>query len=116
MEAIGRLAGGVAHDLSNLLSPILGYGEMLLEDFGPGDSRKESVEQIVTAGFRARDLVRQLLAFGRKQALEVKALFMSGYTDNVIALSGKLEEGVPFIQKPFTYEGLALKVRQALEA
>jgi len=74
MESVGRLAGGVAHDLNNLLSPILGYGEMLLDEFIEGDDRKESVAQIVNAGERARDLVRQLLAFSRKQVLELKPI------------------------------------------
>jgi two-component system cell cycle sensor histidine kinase/response regulator CckA len=67
METVGRLAGGVAHDLNNLLTPILGYGELLLGDFSPGDARKESAEEIVHAAERARDLVRQLLTFSRKQ-------------------------------------------------
>ena len=74
MEAVGRLAGGVAHDLNNLLSPILGYGEMLADDFPAGDKRRESAEAIVSAGYRARDLVRQLLAFSRKQPLEIRTL------------------------------------------
>jgi len=74
MESIGRLSGGVAHDLNNLLSPILGYGEMLQAEFGPDDERRESVEEIVRAAERARDLVRQLLAFSRQQTLEVKPL------------------------------------------
>ncbi len=74
VEAIGRLAGGVAHDLNNLLTPIIGYGQILMDHFGPGDSRGESIEAIVQAGFRARDLVRQLLAFSRKQTLEYKPL------------------------------------------
>ena len=72
VEAIGRLAGGVAHDLNNMLSPILGFGEMLLEELGPRDARRESVNQILRAGIRARDLVRQLLAFSRKQTLEFR--------------------------------------------
>ena len=72
MESIGRLAGGVSHDLNNLLSPILGYSEMLLDDLNPTDIRRESVNQIQQAGFRARDLVRQLLAFSRKQTLIVQ--------------------------------------------
>jgi two-component system, cell cycle sensor histidine kinase and response regulator CckA len=72
LESIGRLAGGVAHDLNNLLSPILGYGEMILEDLQENSSLKPSVEEIVNAGGRARDLVRQLLAFSRKQVLEFK--------------------------------------------
>jgi two-component system, cell cycle sensor histidine kinase and response regulator CckA len=74
LESVGRLAGGVAHDLNNLLVPILGYSEMLLEDFSGNDSRRVSVEQIVQAGMRARDIVRQLLAFSRKQALEFKSV------------------------------------------
>ena len=50
LESIGRLAGGVAHDLNNLLSPILGYAEMLLEDCAPDDGRREAAEQILQAG------------------------------------------------------------------
>ncbi len=74
LESIGRLAGGVAHDLNNLLSPILGYGELLLEDAAGMDPRRESLQEIVRAGKRARDLVRQLLAFSRKQALESRPI------------------------------------------
>ena len=74
VESIGRLAGGIAHDLNNLLSPILGYSEMLLDDLSPDDARRKSVDEILRAGFRARDLVQQLLAFGRKQTLEYKPL------------------------------------------
>ena len=74
VESIGRLAGGVAHDLNNLLSPVIGYGEMLEEYFSPGDEHREYVEEILKAGFRARDLVQQLLAFSRKQTLEYKPL------------------------------------------
>jgi PAS domain S-box-containing protein len=70
MESIGRLAGGVAHDLNNLLSPILGYGEMLLEDAPSGDFHRNSIEEIVKAGKRAQSLVRQLLAFSRRQPLQ----------------------------------------------
>ncbi len=74
VEAIGRLAGGVAHDLNNLLTPVLGYSEMLLDEFRKGDERREFVQHVVTAGSRMRDLVRQLLAFSRKQVLQVKPL------------------------------------------
>ncbi len=70
LESIGRLSGGVAHDLNNLLSPILGYGEMILEDSADSDPIREPVEEIVEAARRARDLVGQLLAFSRKQRLE----------------------------------------------
>jgi len=72
VESIGRLAGGVAHDLNNLLSPILGYSEMLRDDLDLGDARRDSMDEIISAGLRARDLVRQLLAFSRKQILEFR--------------------------------------------
>ena len=65
VESIGRLAGGVAHDLNNLLSPIIGFSELLQEDIEEGDERRESVDQIMSASLRARDLVRQLLAYSR---------------------------------------------------
>ena len=74
MEAIGRLAGGVSHDLNNLLTPILGFGELLLDDCEPNHPMHSSLTQIVQAGFRARDLVRQLLAFSRKQTLQYTPL------------------------------------------
>ncbi len=81
MEAVGSLAGGVAHDLNNLLSPILGYGEMLRDDLDPGDTRRESLDEIMRAGLRARDLVRQLLAFSRKQILEFRPVDLN----NIVA-------------------------------
>lgn len=74
MESIGRLAGGVAHDLNNMLTPILGYADMLLLDVPMDDSHLEGLIQIKDAADRARDLTRQLLAFSRKQVLEMKIL------------------------------------------
>ena len=74
LESIGRLAGGIAHDLNNLLSPIIGYGEMLQENEIDISMRKEGIDAIVSAGKRARDLVRQLLAFSRKQTLAFTAI------------------------------------------
>src|SRR5262249_25608761 len=74
MEAVGRLAGGVAHDFNNMLSVILGYSEMLLMDIQEGDRLFDDVNEIRTAGLRAADLTRQLLAFSRQQVMEVKVL------------------------------------------
>ncbi len=77
LESIGRLAGGVAHDLNNLLTPILGYSEMLLLNVDENDADEEPLREIVNASKRARDLVRQLLAFSRKQALQYKNFDMN---------------------------------------
>lgn len=82
MESIGRLAGGVAHDLNNLLGPILGYSELLLEDINKSDPRHESAKQIIAAANRAADLIRQLLTFSRKQAVNAKLLNLNDLITN----------------------------------
>ncbi|MEE4137370.1 MAG: ATP-binding protein, partial [Desulforhopalus sp.] len=74
LESIGRLAGGIAHDLNNLLVPILGYAEIMFEDFGDNDPRREVARHITGAGRRAADLLRQLLAFSRKQHLQYSVI------------------------------------------
>jgi PAS domain S-box-containing protein len=74
MEAIGRLAGGIAHDFNNLLSIILSYSAMMMEALSPDDPLRADAEQIAIAGQRARDLTRQLLAFGRRQMLRPEVL------------------------------------------
>jgi len=84
MEAVGRLAGGVAHDLNNMLTPILAYTEMLEDEFKPDDRRLQPIRQVRAAGVRAKDLVRQLLAFSRKQTMKFDAVDLN-------AVVGRLE-------------------------
>jgi PAS domain S-box-containing protein len=74
IESIGRLAGGVAHDFNNLLMPIMGYTEMLQEFCASDERAARRLRGIRYAAEKASDLTRQLLAFGRKQLLEMKAV------------------------------------------
>ena len=67
LEAIGRLAGGVAHDFNNLITGIIGIIEDVSRDLGPGDPHHEDLEDAMAAANRAAELTRQLLAFGRRQ-------------------------------------------------
>lgn len=69
LEALGRLAGGVAHDMNNLLTVVIGCADLLLDDIPPGDAHRDIVGEIKSAGDRAASLARQLLAFGRRQVI-----------------------------------------------
>lgn len=66
MESIGNLAGGIAHDFNNILYPIVGLSELMMEDFEPDSPEYGNLNEILKAGKRGRDLVRQILAVGRK--------------------------------------------------
>jgi two-component system cell cycle sensor histidine kinase/response regulator CckA len=74
MQAIGQLAGGVAHDFNNLLTAMIGFCDLLLLRFRPGDPSFADIMQIKQNGNRAANLVRQLLAFSRQQTLQPRVL------------------------------------------
>ncbi|EKD40480.1 MAG: hypothetical protein ACD_75C00039G0002, partial [uncultured bacterium] len=82
MEAVGRLAGGVAHDFNNLLTIIIGYATILEEEAIPDSSTKESLTEIYDAAIRAKNLTRQLLAFSRKQMLEMHVVDVNQVIDS----------------------------------
>jgi PAS domain S-box-containing protein len=77
LESIGRLAGGIAHDFNNLLTVISGYGDLVQGRLIPDDPLYLQVQEIRNAAKRATDLTMQLLAFSRKQVLQVKVLSLN---------------------------------------
>jgi PAS domain S-box-containing protein len=83
LESVGRLAAGVAHDLNNLLSPILGNAELMLFDMDPTAKPYRQIQDIIQAAERSRDLIAQLLAFGRKQMLEMRVLDLRSVVDDM---------------------------------
>ena len=74
MEAVGRLTGGVAHDINNTLGIIIGYTEMILEDMHSTDQLRGDLGNVLEAAHRSTDIVRQLLAFSRQQTISPKVL------------------------------------------
>jgi PAS domain S-box-containing protein len=72
MESIGTLAGGIAHDFNNIIGIILGNAELAMDDVPEWNPARHNLEEILTASFRAKDVVRQLLSFARKTKLEKK--------------------------------------------
>ncbi len=77
MEAIGQLAGGIAHDFNNLLTAINGFAGLMQLNLSSDDPLWEMTEKILDSGQRAADLIRQLLAFSRKQIIEPKVLILN---------------------------------------
>lgn len=88
MQAMGQLAGGVAHDFNNLLTAMIGFCDLLLQRHGVGDPSFTDLIQIKQNANRAAGLVRQLLAFSRKQPLKPKLIDV---TDNFVELSHMLK-------------------------
>lgn len=89
MEAVGQLAGGVAHDFNNILTAILGYAELALRRLPPSDPLRPALEEIQRGGERAASLTRQLLAFSRRAAAQPR----------VIDLNASLNELAPMIAR-----------------
>jgi signal transduction histidine kinase len=106
MEAVGRLATGIAHDFGNILTAIESYAGMLLERFGPNDPGREDVQGIREGSNRGKGLIRQLLAVGKRQAFTPQTLAlptvimgMEGMLRTLLGakfrLETKIADGVP---------------------
>ena len=83
MESIGRLAGGIAHDFNNIMTAVLGFGSMVLDQLPDNHPLRHAVEQIVSAGERATNLTRQLLTFSRKQMMEIRVLDINAVVNDM---------------------------------
>ncbi|MEO8370340.1 MAG: PAS domain S-box protein [Candidatus Solibacter sp.] len=87
MEAVGRLAGGVAHDFNNMLTVIAGYNRMILDELSTLDPLRGYAEEILKAADRAGALTNQLLAFSRRQILQTRVMSLNeavGQTENML--------------------------------
>ena len=92
MEALGALAGGVAHDFNNILAAVMGYTELAMEDAARGTLKPEQLEPILKSAARARDLIKQILTFSRKAEVNVKPINLNGEIRQAVSL---LEQTIP---------------------
>ena len=90
MEAVGELAGGIAHDFNNLLMVIRGYTEMLLEDHALSSSSSHHAQAILAASQKATLLTRELLAFSRKQPVELKPINLNLLVEHSVPMLSRL--------------------------
>jgi PAS domain S-box-containing protein len=90
LEAVGQLAGGVAHDFNNILTVILGYSDILMKKTVEGDPNRSRIEEIKRAAERASSLTRQLLAFSRKQVLQPKPFDLNSLITDMSKMLGRL--------------------------
>lgn len=86
MEAIGTLAGGIAHDFNNILSSILGFSELAMAKLESGSSMHQYLSNVYQSGLRAKDLVQQILTFGRKSTQSTRPLFLAPIIKEAIKL------------------------------
>lgn len=86
MEAFGQLAGGIAHDFNNILSAVIGFTELALDEVKKGTPIEEDLQEVYTAGKRAKDLVQQILAFARQTDEETEPIGVSAIAKEVLKL------------------------------
>ena len=109
MEAVGRLAGGVAHDFNNMLGAILGYAELALQEIDGEQPLGEYLEEIRKAARRSADLTRQLLAFARKQTITPTPLDLNEVVSGMIKMLRRLiGEDVTLHWKPANHVDTAM--------
>ena len=101
MESVGRLAGGVAHDYNNMLSVILGYTEMAMEQVDPDGPIYDNLKEVYIAGKRSIDITSQLLAFARKQIVRPIVMDLNETVDEMLKMLRRLiGEDIDFAWEP----------------
>lgn len=101
MDAIGKLAGGVAHDFNNILMVVMGCAEFIRERLPDASPVLLDVNELLDAGRRASDLTRQLLAFSRQQVLEKRLIDLNGVVENTRKMLGRLlGEDIELVVEP----------------
>lgn len=90
METVGRLTGGVAHDFNNILSVILGYTEMAMDQAQPNSGLYHSLQRIQEAGQRSAEIIKQLLAFSRQQTIAPKVLDLNATVGGLVTMLQRL--------------------------
>ena len=103
MEAVGRLTGGVAHDFNNILGIIIGYADMALERVDPAEPLYGDLQKILDAGNRSAEIVRQLLAFARKQTASPKVIDLNTTLTGMLNMMRRLiGEDIQLVWSPGT--------------
>ena len=90
MESVGRLAGGVAHDYNNILSVIIGYTELSLDEVHQGEPLYDNLKEILKAAHRSRAVTQQLLTFARKDTIEVEVLELNSAVESMLKMIHRL--------------------------
>jgi two-component system cell cycle sensor histidine kinase/response regulator CckA len=90
LEAVGQLAGGIAHDFNNLLTAIRGYSEFARRGLGEDDDRRSDIDEVIVNADRAAALIRQLLAFSRRQILQPQVLDPAAIVEGIVPMLRRL--------------------------
>jgi len=90
LEAVGQLAGGVAHDFNNILTAVLGYSDLLLNRLSADDPNRHAVEEIHRGGKRAASLTRQLLTFSRRSPVQPRIVDLNSSVENLLPMLERL--------------------------
>lgn len=100
LESVGRLAGGIAHDFNNMLTAINGYSDLTLRRLDENDPLRRNIEEIKKAGERSASLTQQLLAFSRRQILQVKVIDINQtISESIVMLQRLIGEDIQIVSK-----------------